>query len=73
METMIVDRIEGKNAVCELSRGEFRSIPLIELPAGTKEGSVLTRGNACGKWVINSGKQAEREAAVAEKVDSAFE
>ena len=59
METIIVDRIEDKQAVCEFSRGEFRSIPLSELPYGVKEGSVLTRGNVCGKWALDTEKEKE--------------
>ena len=59
METIIVDRIEDKQAVCEFSRGEFRNIPLSELPYGVKEGSVLTRGNVCGKWALDAEKEKE--------------
>ncbi len=72
METIIVDRIEDKQAVCEFSRGEFRSIPLSELPYGVKEGSVLTRGNVCGKWTLDTEKEKEIKEKMAAKIDSAF-
>ena len=70
METIIVDRIEDKQAVCEFSRGDFRSIPLSELPYGVKEGSVLTRGNVCGKWTLDTEKEIKEK--MAAKIDSAF-
>lgn len=72
METIIVDRIEDKQAVCEFSRGEFRSIPLSELPYGVEEGSVLTRGNVCGKWTLDTEKEKEIKEKMAAKIDSAF-
>lgn len=39
-----VDRIEPPCAVCEESKtGEWRNIPLVELPAGLREGDTLQK------------------------------
>lgn len=38
---MIVDRIEGEYAVCELSDRTTQDVPLSALPKDVKEGSVL--------------------------------
>ncbi|MBO5360159.1 MAG: DUF3006 domain-containing protein [Clostridia bacterium] len=38
---IIVDRIEGEYAVCELEDGSMKDIALSELPSETEEGSVL--------------------------------
>lgn len=38
---MIIDRIEGKFAVCEMETKELMDIPLDTLPIGCKEGMKL--------------------------------
>ena len=40
-ELIIIDRIEGKFAVCEIENREIRMIPLAELPRGIAEGDCL--------------------------------
>jgi hypothetical protein len=39
---VIVDRIEGEYAVCELENRQMTNIPLIEIPFSVKEGDVLS-------------------------------
>ena len=46
--------------------------PPSELPYGVKEGSVLTRGNVCGKWALDTEKEKEIKEKMAAKIDSAF-
>ena len=41
MKTLIIDRIEGEMAVCEISVGNFADIPVSALPDGIKEGDVI--------------------------------
>lgn len=43
---IIVDRIEGAFAVCEMDDKSMQNIALSELPVGVKEGDVL----AVEKW-----------------------
>lgn len=42
MKTLVVDRIEGGIAVCEISEGNFADIPVSALPEGVKEGDVIS-------------------------------
>ena len=45
-QQMIVDRFEGEAgeiAVCELDDGTFANVPVADLPAGVREGTVLRR------------------------------
>lgn len=44
---VIVDRIEGEYAVCELENRQMTNIALIEIPFSVKEGDVLVlEGNS---------------------------
>ena len=43
---MIIDRIESEYAVCETEDGQIVNVPIIELPAGAKEGDALIFTNA---------------------------
>jgi hypothetical protein len=52
----IVDRIEGKLAVCEQEDGSFINLELANLPDNISDGSVLDYVD--GKYTIN--KQAEK-------------
>lgn len=72
METMVVDRIEGDIAVCELSPSEFKNIPLSELPSGIKEGSVLSKSGIFGKWTLDSEAEANRSDRISAKMNSLF-
>ncbi|NMP36902.1 MAG: DUF3006 domain-containing protein [Clostridiales bacterium] len=55
---VIVDRIEGEFAVCELADGIMIKLVLTQLPADVKEGSVLDVEDD-GTTVIN--KEAEEQ------------
>ena len=52
---MIVDRIEGKFAVCE-TKAKMIKILLTELPANLKEGDVLYWQEEKNKYVIDDEK-----------------
>ena len=38
---LIVDRIEGDNAVVELETGKIANLPIVFLPSGANEGDVI--------------------------------
>ena len=42
---LIVDRLEGEYAVCERAGEGMISLPLNQLPAGIRDGDVLTKQN----------------------------
>lgn len=42
MKKLIIDRIEGTFALCEIKEGSFAEIPLAALPDGLKEGDVIS-------------------------------
>lgn len=42
---LIVDRLEGKYAVCEQTDGKMISLLLSQLPDGIRDGDVLTERN----------------------------
>ena len=42
MKQLVIDRLEGKYAICTDKDQKFFAIELPELPAGAKAGSVLT-------------------------------
>ena len=42
MKQLVIDRFEGKYAICTDKDQKFFAIELPELPAGAKAGSVLT-------------------------------
>ncbi len=55
---LVVDRIEGNFAVCQMPDESEKVIPLSELPNGVKEGTVL---DLCdGAYVINEAKEKDR-------------
>ena len=55
---LVVDRIEGGFAICELPDEREQAIPLSELPDGVKEGTVLELCD--GAYVINAEKENAR-------------
>lgn len=55
---IVVDRIEGEFAVCEMPDESEKEIPLSSLPDGVKEGSVLNFVN--DSYVINKETEKER-------------
>ena len=66
----IVDRIEGKLAVCEREDGRFEDIPLGQLPKGVREGSVLVLRD--GAWALDLQAEQERRARLFEKQEGLF-
>ena len=69
VEKVIIDRIEGETAVAEKG-GVMAEIPLYELPAGVKEGSVLKLQN--GEYVLDSAAEEKRKKDLFAKQRSLF-
>ncbi len=58
-ELLVVDRIEGKIAVCQNRKnGEMKDIPISELPENIEEGSILKWKN--NKYIIDDSKEIEQ-------------
>ena len=55
---IIVDRIEGDIAVCELESGEMRDIALTDLPVGVHDGSILLFEN--NTYTLDKETEAQR-------------
>lgn len=67
---IIVDRIEGAFAVCEMDDKSMQNIALSELPAGIKEGDALAVDN--GTYVIDAKQTKERSERIAQKTNRLF-
>ena len=67
---IIVDRIEGAFAVCEMDDKSMQNIALLELPAGIKEGDALAVDN--GTYVIDAKQTKERSERIAQKMNRLF-
>lgn len=67
---IIVDRIEGAFAVCEMDDKSMQNIALSELPAGIKEGDVLAVDN--GTYLIDTKQTKERTERIAQKMNRLF-
>lgn len=57
---LIIDRFEGKYAVCELEDGKFVDIFKDDIPKDAKEGDVLTKTDS-GYRVEKIATEAKRE------------
>ena len=57
---LIVDRIEGRFAVCESENQQSFNIPLTDLPEDIREGSILKYEN--GVYLIDKVAEDERRA-----------
>ena len=68
-DLVVIDRIEGDFAVAEVG-GKMTDIPLAQLPAGVKEGSVLRCVDGC--YVIDQAAEQERQTALFNKQKSLF-
>ncbi|MBR5273452.1 MAG: DUF3006 domain-containing protein [Clostridia bacterium] len=55
---IVVDRIEGEFAVCEMADESEKALPLSSLPNGVKEGTVLEFKD--GTYVINEKEEKSR-------------
>lgn len=67
---IIVDRIEGAFAVCEMDDKSMQNIALLELPVGVKEGDVLAVEN--GAYVIDAKQTKECTERIAQKMNRLF-
>ena len=67
---IIVDRIEGAFAVCEMDDKSMQNIALSEHPAGIKEGDALAEDN--GTYVIDAKQTKERSERIAQKMNRLF-
>lgn len=62
---MIVDRIEGGMAVVEVTKGEFRDVPLAHIEGHVRDGAVLVkRGDM---YVVDEDETARRAKAFREQ------
>jgi len=69
-ETLVIDRIEGNTAVCEIRKnGKMKNIPIKELPEGVKEGNILKWED--GKYVIDNSNEIEKR--IEEKMKNVWE
>ncbi len=62
---LIVDRFEGSYAVIECGDGSFINLPAVELPAGVKEGDVLS-------ITVDSEATESRRASLQSRLNSLF-
>lgn len=65
-----VDRIEGGFAVCETEELEIVSLPLMSLPEGVKEGSVISERK--GKYTFLEAEETERRKRILSLQDELF-
>ena len=65
----VIDRFEGDVAICEDDSRNFIEIRRDRLPAGAKEGSVLS---VCGGGAISLSEDPERSKRIAGKMDSVW-
>lgn len=71
MRTLIIDRFEGKYALCEDDEQKIFAIDVSELPENAKEGSVLEI-NAEGEITVNDKKADEIRKRVSGKQKKLF-
>lgn len=65
---MAVDKIEGSLAEIISDSGEVNTVPLLLLPGGVKEGSILMFGED-GSLVLSKEEEEERRKRIKEKLD----
>jgi hypothetical protein len=68
---LIIDRFEGKYAVCETAERKMINIDKAKLPAAAKEGDVIIKGNR--KYIIDVDNTKEREKTIQSLMDELFE
>ncbi len=72
MRTLVIDRFEGKYAVCEDEKQRLFTIAVEKLPPDAGEGSVLLISEE-GKLLLDAGETARRRKRIAEKQRGIFE
>lgn len=70
MGKAVIDRIEGDFAACEMPDGTMSDVPLSDLPAEAKEGSVILKSD--GKWTIDKQEEGQRRDRIRRKMDNLF-
>lgn len=68
---LIIDRFEGKYAVCETEKRKMINIEKSKLPFTAKEGDVIFKEN--GKYIIDVNNTKEREKTIQSLMDELFE
>lgn len=68
---LIIDRFEGKYAICEDAEQKYFAIETAELPPDAKEGSVLAISDE-GELTVDTEETQHRRAEMAEKQRRAF-
>lgn len=72
MKTLIIDRFEGRYAICEGKDKHFFALELAELPQGAREGDVLEISDD-GVITINADKTAQRRDRILKKQNALWE
>ena len=72
MQNLIIDRIEGKYAVCEAEDGHMINIEFTRLPKQAFEGSCIIIDNN-GDISLNIDKTKARKELIAKKMHDLFE
>lgn len=72
MKKYIVDRFEGKYAVCETETNSFVNIEKHKLPSEIREGDVIIE-NDDGSYYIDTVATEKRKELIRKKLDSLFE
>lgn len=68
---LIIDRFEGKYAICEDAEQKYFAIETAELPPDVEEGSVLAISDE-GELTVDAEETQRRRAKMAEKQRRAF-
>ncbi len=68
---LVIDRFEGKYAICEDGEQKYFAIECAELPAGAKEGCVLLISEE-GELTLDAEETERRRRLMAEKQRRAF-
>ncbi|RKJ39888.1 DUF3006 domain-containing protein [Acutalibacter sp. 1XD8-33] len=71
MRQLIVDRFDGKYAICEDKEQKYFAIETSELPSGVGEGSVLTITSE-GELLLDEAETQARRERIAAKQRRAF-
>ena len=72
MKQLIIDRFEGKFAICEDKEQRYFAIDTAELPEGAKEGCVLDITDE-GELQLNQEQTQERRQQILDKQRRAFQ
>lgn len=67
---MVIDRIEGDFAVVEVSKGEFRNVPLSLIEGSARDGSVLN--NIESRYIVDEEATLARRQKIQKELHSLF-